>query len=329
MDQAHTRQSVPVAVIIPCYNYGRFISRTIESMLAQTMNPAELIVVDDGSTDDTRDVCARYPQVRYIWKENGGVSTARNLGLRESTAEYVMFPDADDMVCPTGLQSLWEAKQKCSPEVKAFFGRAEFFADRTGEAGNAGSCLPSPEEIAPYVLEEVSPDMWILSDRILGRIVESNIVAQCAAVIARAVYEDIGWWDHSFRYHQDRDIWLRIASRFPICFVNRPVARVRKHDDNITHSRNWMRNHTEILELLDKATHATWASARLRRLARRRWASGAYLLAQRVATTGDLGRAAELMRAALRRRPLWPKPLIRMTQYSLKRLLSFHAGDNT
>lgn len=323
MAQAATNEIAPVAVIIPCYNYGHFVGETIESVLNQTLQPAEVIVVDDGSTDDTREVCERYDEVRYIWQENGGVSTARNRGIQESTADYLMFPDSDDLLVASGIETLWRAMQQGAPEVKAVFGWAEVFggvADGDREENN--DRLPPPEEILAYVDQKLTPDVWILSDRILERLIKSNVVAQCSAIIERSVYDQIGLWDRCFRYHQDRDIWLRIAAKFPICFVNKPVSRVRRHDENITHNKNWIRNHSEILDLLNAAAGATWAPPTLRRLAKARYASGAYLLGQRLAESGDLPGARHLMRAALERKPFWPKPALRWMQYSVKGVLS-------
>jgi glycosyltransferase involved in cell wall biosynthesis len=92
-----------ISVIIPCYNGAEFLAETIESVRRQTYPPLEVIVVDDGSTDNTGEVVARYPEVKYIRQKNQGGGVARNTGLRESKGDYLVFQDQDD---PNATQRL-------------------------------------------------------------------------------------------------------------------------------------------------------------------------------------------------------------------------------
>ncbi|MEI8354886.1 MAG: glycosyltransferase family 2 protein [Deltaproteobacteria bacterium] len=95
-----------VTVIIPTFNRGYFISKTIDSVIAQTYSQIELIVVDDGSSDDTRAVVAKYgPQVHYIYQENAGLAAARNTGLSEARGEFIAFQDSDDIWLPWKIQA--------------------------------------------------------------------------------------------------------------------------------------------------------------------------------------------------------------------------------
>ena len=320
-------ETAPVAVVIPTCNYGEFIGATIESILNQTLPVAELIVVDDGSTDDTPDVCARYPTVKYIGQDNKGISSARNRGLHNSSADYIMFSDADDMLVPEGIETLWKTIAEAPVEVKVCFGWNEHFQASSPERNVPGG-LQRSEEIMAYAERNVGPDAWILSDLILERLLQSNIVPQCGSLIHRSVYDHVGEWDCRFQYHEDRDMWMRIAARYPLCFVNKPVGRKRLHDDNVTHNKNWIRNHRLILDVLDATAHADWASPRLQSLARARYATGAYFLAQRLAESGELSEARRLMRAALARRPYWPKPALRWLEYCLRGLLPAHATED-
>src|SRR5215210_7479587 len=96
---------VLVSVIIPCYNQAHFLGEAIESVLAQNHPRFEILVVDDGSTDDTSEVAARYPEVRCLRQENRGLAAARNAGLRSSEGEYVVFLDADDRLLPNALEA--------------------------------------------------------------------------------------------------------------------------------------------------------------------------------------------------------------------------------
>ena len=94
-----------VTVVIPTYNYGRYICQTVESALGQTYSPVEIIVVDDGSTDDTRERLTAYgDRVRYIYLQNRGVSTARNIGIQAARGEFVALLDSDDLWLPDKLE---------------------------------------------------------------------------------------------------------------------------------------------------------------------------------------------------------------------------------
>ncbi len=92
-----------ITIVIPCYNYGRYLGACIESVLKQTYPIHEIIVVDDESTDDTKEVASKYP-VKYIWQKNKGLSGARNTGIKEATGEYIMCLDADDLLTPGAIE---------------------------------------------------------------------------------------------------------------------------------------------------------------------------------------------------------------------------------
>src|SRR5919112_6190031 len=110
-----------VTVVIPCYNQAHFLGEAIESVLSQSYRNFEIIVVDDGSTDETSEVASRYEEVRLIRQENRGLSGARNTGIRDSQGEFLVFLDADDKLLPGAL----EAGLRCfeaHPECEFVFG---------------------------------------------------------------------------------------------------------------------------------------------------------------------------------------------------------------
>ena len=92
-----------ISVIIPCYNHGKYLSKAIGSVLAQSHRPIEIIVVDDGSTDNTQAAAAHYPEVKYIYQHNQGPSAARNTGIDQSSGDFLVFLDADDWLLEDAL----------------------------------------------------------------------------------------------------------------------------------------------------------------------------------------------------------------------------------
>lgn len=124
-----------VSVLIPTYNCGRFLGQAIDSVLAQTFTDHEIIVVDDGSTDDTASVVARYPQVKYIQREHCGVSPARNAAIAAATGEIVVFLDADDLWLPEKLEKQVAYLDE-NPDCMLVFTKAEnFYQDEKTEQG--------------------------------------------------------------------------------------------------------------------------------------------------------------------------------------------------
>jgi Glycosyltransferases involved in cell wall biogenesis len=209
-----TPKSGLVSVIIPCYNQAHFLHEAIESALAQTYSHREIFVVDDGSTDKTAEVTARFAGVRYIRQENSGVSAARNTGLKESRGEYLVFLDADDRLLPEGLEigvDCLRQRSKC-----AFaFGRCRFVtAD--------GSMLSKPEQ--PYVTR----------DHYLELLRENYIWCPGSVIYRRSAFEIAKGFDTSLGPGADYDLYLRITRDSPVFCHNQLVAGYRLHSSSMS-----------------------------------------------------------------------------------------------
>lgn len=118
-----------VSVLIPTHNYGRFLAQALESVFAQSYSDYEVIVVDDGSTDDTREVASKFPQVRYLYQEQTGVATARNRLLEEAQGEFAAFLDADDLWLPDKLEKQVAYMEK-HPDCGILFTAVQNISDR-------------------------------------------------------------------------------------------------------------------------------------------------------------------------------------------------------
>ena len=198
-----------VAVVIPCYNQGRFLGEAIDSVLAQRHRRLEVIVVDDGSTDDTARVAAKYSSVRYVRQANAGPSAARNRGVQETTSEYLLFLDADDRLLDRAVETLL-AWLRPRPDC-AFVSGDHRYIDVDGR-----------------VVEEWSRPV-VESDH-YRRLLEGNYVGMLGTVLfRRAAFEIAGGFDTTLPSCEDYEIFLRFARRFPVVNVAATIAEYRRY----------------------------------------------------------------------------------------------------
>jgi len=204
-----------VSVVIPTYNYGRWVAEAIDSALAQTLPPIEVIVVDDGSTDDTAAVLAAYgDRIRVIRQRNQGPATARNAGIAAARGDVVAFLDADDLWKPRKLE-LQMARFDAGPSLGfVHCGVETFDAD-----GNTLDVLAGREG-------RLAADLLRL---------RTDVVAGPGSSLAvpKAVAEEIGGFDATLPRSEDWDFCYRIAARYPIGYVAEPLVRYRLHGTGI------------------------------------------------------------------------------------------------
>lgn len=216
-----------VSVVIPSYNSARWVGEAIESVLGQSFPDWELLLVDDGSTDNTRAVVARYtdPRVRYIYQENQERSAARNRGVREAQGAFVAFLDADDLWLP----------EKLAEQVKVF--------EREPAVGlvYAGTYVVE-EDGRPFFQQRCQHRGFVVRPLL----VEDNIVAGSAssAMVRRECFERVGYWDETLAVCEDWEMWLRIARSYLFDFVPQPLVKVRTHGNNTQKQAEKMRRGT-------------------------------------------------------------------------------------
>jgi glycosyltransferase involved in cell wall biosynthesis len=198
-----------VSVVVPCYNQAHFLDEAVESVLAQSYSRFEIVVVDDGSTDNTSEIAEQYRGVRCIRQDNQGLSAARNSGLRYSEGEYVVFLDADDRLLPEALQAGIECL-KSHPECAVAFGPYRLVA-------SDGSFLKQRRQ--PVVDE----------DSYAALLKRNYIGVPAVMMYRRAVFESVGGFDSSVDASADADLYLRIARRFAVCSHETVVAEYRQH----------------------------------------------------------------------------------------------------
>ena len=200
-----------VAVVIPTYNYGRFIGDAIRSVLDQTLPPSEIIVVDDGSTDETAAVVEAFGDaVRYVRQDNMGVCAARNRGVNESTSELIAFLDADDTWEPTNLE---KQVARFDAEIGLVHCGMREFDSETGETTRF--YMDGAEEgVADNLL------LW-----------EGSTIAGPggAITVTRKAFDRVGGFDTRMKVGEDWDFCYRVARLFKIGFVAEPLVNYRNH----------------------------------------------------------------------------------------------------
>lgn len=141
---------IPVAVVIPAYNAGDFVAQTLQSVIDQTHKALEIIVVDDGSTDETASICRRFaaadPRIQILSTENRGVAAARNTGIEASKADYIAFLDADDLWHPTYVERMLSALHPLPASWGAVYALHRF-VDSEGYCTKSGSSINARESI--------------------------------------------------------------------------------------------------------------------------------------------------------------------------------------
>lgn len=204
-----------ISVVIPLYNKQRCIRSTIESVLNQTYSDFELIVVDDGSTDDSASVVAELsdPRIHLVRKANGGVSSARNAGIRQATSEYIAFLDGDDLWEPEFLE---EVNKMITDFPEAGIWGTSYFFLKQGAKVSAGKPLPD----GFYGI--IDNSSWNLA----------HVYCSTAVCCRKSALEEIGGFDERIAYGEDTEVWWRIMLRHPAAYSNRSLAVYRFDEEN-------------------------------------------------------------------------------------------------
>ncbi len=213
-------ESALISVIIPTYNYAAFIGEAIQSVLDQTYRKFEIVVIDDGSTDDTKEVVLAFPEVLYLHQSNQGIAGARNAGWQSSRGEFLVFLDADDRLLPRALEVGVESLKACTGcafvsghwELIAFDGRG----------------LPSPPVVC-------------VSDNHYRALLDFNYIGTVGQVMfRRSIIEEVGGFNVTVPGCDDIELYMRIARQHPVYCHDQIVAQHRRHGSNTSGNRSLM-----------------------------------------------------------------------------------------
>jgi glycosyltransferase involved in cell wall biosynthesis len=205
-----------VTVVIPNYNHTRYLGEAIRSVLAQTYRDFEIVVVDDGSTDNCRDVVAEFGrQVRYVWQENQGLAAARNTGLRCARGELVGLLDADDEWLPAFLEQM-VTLTKLHPEASAYY------------------CGAKAMDVVGRTLPQVFGTPARAPETLYQELLRANFIIPSTVVMRRSAVLAAGLFDPTLRSCEDWDLWLRLLPAHSIVGISDCLVCYRVHANTLS-----------------------------------------------------------------------------------------------
>ena len=209
-----------ISVVIPTFNRDKLLRRALDSVIAQSLPPFEIIVVDDGSTDSTGTIIKSCyaKDVQYLFQPNGGVSSARNMGIRSSGGDWLAFLDSDDEWLPSKLAKQAKALSK-APDYRVCHSNEIWI--RRGRRVNP---MRKHEKSGGWIYRKCLP---------------LCVISPSSVLIHRMVFQSIGYFDEELPACEDYDFWLRVCSSYPVLYLSEPlIKKYGGHDDQLS-QKHW------------------------------------------------------------------------------------------
>ena len=207
-----------ISVVIPTYNRYEPLKRALRSIYCQSHQPVEVIVIDDGSTDNTSKIAEDFPKIKYFYQGNRGVSSARNRGIKESTSDWIAFLDSDDE---------WH-KYKLEEQVKLHKKDKTLYMSYTDER---------------WVRDSQTVNIPKKFKKFGGDIFENNlshcIIAPSSALIHKKLFKSVGLFDEDLEVCEDYDLWLRISLKHKIGLVNQKLITKHGGENDQLSYKHW------------------------------------------------------------------------------------------
>jgi len=206
-----------ISVVIPTFNRIRLVARAIDSVLKQSLNPYEIIVVDDGSDDGTSEMIQnKYKSIKLIQQQNNGVSAARNKGIEHAKGDWIGLLDSDDE---------WTEK------------KLENQADRLIKTPEYDFCHTNEIWIRNGVRVNQRKKHKKYGGYIFGKCLDICRISPSSVLFRKNILDHVGWFDNQLPVCEDYDLWLRITSEYRILFIDEPlIIKYGGHDDQLSHS---------------------------------------------------------------------------------------------
>lgn len=279
-----------ISVIIPAYNSEKHIEEAIESLFAQSLPVKEIIVIDDGSTDGTASLVKKHGErVSYYFQENRGLAAARNTGIRKSTGYYLAFLDADDLYLPEKIE-VQKRFLDDHPDIDMVFSDFEYFG---------GTLLRRP---IPESFKTGKGDIFL-------DLFRYNCIAIPTVLIRRDCFEEVGFFDELLRAVEDYDLWLRLIKSKKIGYIDRVLAKVRLHPENMSKDAELMCEFE--IKVMHKALRDNpYMEDHFARFIKEKYGIIYFESGYRHLLGREMKRARHNFTHAMMKRPLWIKPYI-------------------
>lgn len=207
-----------MSVVLPTYNRANLLGRAIQSVLNQTYRNFELIIVDDGSKDDTDEVISRFRDPRLIFlqhKSNLGGAAARNTGINKSQGEYIAFLDSDDLWLEEKLEKQIELIGKAPHHIGVVYtGMLRF-------EGNQIKYYPPPE-------------VKVIDHNIHHQLLKKNFIGTPATLVRRECFQSVGMFDERLPRLQEWELWIRVSAEYDFLFIDQPLVKTYQVDNSIS-----------------------------------------------------------------------------------------------
>jgi glycosyltransferase involved in cell wall biosynthesis len=206
-----------VSIVIPCYNQAHYLSDALHSVLGQTFTDWDVIIVNDGSTDNTAEIVSQFtdPRIRYIYQENQGLGGARNSGIQAAQGEMIALLDSDDVWEPKYLEEMLDRLNGYS-EAAAVYCGIQHINSRGQPLGK-----PSVKNVRPEAFHQTI-------------IYEGNWLIPGAVIFRKKLADEVGLFDESLLGVEDTDLWLRLSDRHVFVGLPKALVRYRLHDTNMS-----------------------------------------------------------------------------------------------
>ncbi|MBI3408477.1 MAG: glycosyltransferase [Planctomycetes bacterium] len=243
-----------LSVIIPTYNCAPYVAMAVTTALSQSYTPLEVVVVDDGSSDNTKERLSRWShRIRYVHQAKGGVSKARNRGIQEAKGDLIAFLDADDQWLPEKLSEQWQCL-RAHPDAGLVHTDVFHVHEPAGERTYV---YRARERLSGCCYTEF---FW------------GNCLTTSTVLVTRSCIQEIGTFDERIRgaSTEDLDLWLRIARRYPLAYVRKPLALYRYHGaNNSLNRRAMLQDEFYVLSKALQADPSLWKQLGAARICRR------------------------------------------------------------
>jgi len=230
-------QPCTISVVIPSFNTGQYLKEAIESVFTQSFQDYELIVVDDGSTDNTKEICEKYKdRLIYIYQENKGPASARNTGIRYAQGKFIALLDADDMFLPNKLERQIQAFEE-NPEIDCCYTQCYFCNENGVVYDTFLKNHRCPDDPLRYFVSVIFP------------------ATSSAIMVRKKCLFEIGLYDENLERCEDYDLEIRLASNCRFWYIDEPLVKIRHHSSNMSRSASPLLDHKLMIKVWQKNDH--------------------------------------------------------------------------